>query len=69
MFIHLIFDFYVDKIKVTTYQIMISIYETRLFVCFLLFVVMRSTKLGCFRSRSWTLWKALENEGCMGLVP
>jgi len=31
-------------------------------------VIMRSTKLGCFRSSSWCLWKALE-EGCMGLVP
>jgi len=48
-----------------TYQIMISIYETRLFVCFLLFIVMRSTKLGSFRSHSWTLWKALENKGSM----
>jgi hypothetical protein len=33
------------------------------------FVVMRSTKLGCFRSCSWCLWKALNEEGCMGLVP
>jgi hypothetical protein len=29
-----------------------------------LFVLMRSTKL-C----SWCLWKALDEEGCMGLVP
>ncbi len=36
--------------------------------CFVLFVPMRSTKLGCFRSHSWSLWKALEEEGCMGLV-
>ncbi len=27
------------------------------------FVLMRSTKPGCFRSRSWFLWKALEEEG------
>jgi hypothetical protein len=32
-------------------------------------VVMRSTELGCFRSCSWCLWKALDEEGCMGLVP
>jgi hypothetical protein len=31
-------------------------------VCFC-FVLMRSTKPGCFRSRSWFLWKALEEEG------
>jgi hypothetical protein len=42
------------------------IYEGRLFV---LFVLMRSTELGCLRSRSWSLWKALDEEGCMGLVP
>jgi hypothetical protein len=29
---------------------------------------MRSPKLGCFRSCSWYLWKALEEEGCIGLV-
>ncbi len=33
------------------------------------FVVVRSTKQGCFRSCSWCLWKALDEEGCMGLVP
>jgi hypothetical protein len=33
------------------------------------FVVMRSTELGCFRLCSWCLWKALNEEGCMGLVP
>jgi hypothetical protein len=33
------------------------------------FVVMRSTELGCFRSYSWCLWKALNEKGCMGLVP
>ncbi len=41
------------------------------------FVVMRSTKAGCFRSCSWCLWKAVDEEekgvhglGCMvfGLV-
>jgi hypothetical protein len=33
------------------------------------FVVMRFTKPGCFRLCSWCLWKALAEEGCMGLVP
>jgi hypothetical protein len=33
------------------------------------FVVMRFTKPGCFRSCYWCLWKALDEEGCMGLVP
>jgi hypothetical protein len=26
-------------------------------------LIMRSTKEGCFRSYSWSLWKALEEEG------
>jgi hypothetical protein len=43
-----------------------SIYEGRLFVCFVLFVLMRSSEQGCFRSRSWSLWKALKEEGCIG---
>ncbi len=30
---------------------------------------MRSTKLGCFISCFWCLWKAVNKEGCMGLVP
>jgi hypothetical protein len=46
----------------------ISIYEGRSFVLFCI-VVMRSTKLGCFRLCSTCLWKALSQEGCMGLVP
>jgi len=33
------------------------------------FVLMRSTKPGCFRLCSWCLWKALDEEGCMGLSP
>jgi hypothetical protein len=33
------------------------------------FVSMRSTELGCFRWCSWCLWKALDEEGCVGLVP
>jgi hypothetical protein len=33
------------------------------------FVVMRSTKPECFRLCSWCLWKAFDEEGCMGLVP
>jgi hypothetical protein len=32
------------------------------------FVVMRPTELGCVRSYSWCLWKALEEEECMGLI-
>ncbi len=43
----------------------LSMKEGRLFC----FVVMRSTEPGCFRSCSWCLWKALNGEGCMGLVP
>jgi hypothetical protein len=43
-----------------------NIYLWRKVVCF---VVMRSTQPGCFRSCSWCLWKALDKEGCMGLVP
>jgi len=35
----------------------------------LCFVVMRSTEPGCFRLCSWWLWKALNKEGCVGLVP
>ncbi len=45
----------------------LSVKEGSLF-CFVLFVFMRSTKLGCFRLHSWSLWKALEEEGCIGLV-
>jgi hypothetical protein len=32
------------------------------------FVVMSPTSLGCFRSCRWCLWKALDDEGCTGLV-
>jgi hypothetical protein len=45
-----------------------SIYEGRLFVCFVLFVLMRSIQPGCFRLGPWSLWKALDEEGCIGLV-
>jgi len=31
------------------------------------FVIMRSTEPGCFRSCSWCLWKALEQEGAWAL--
>jgi len=37
--------------------------------CFVLFVLMRFTELGCFRSHSWCLWKALNEDGCLSLVP
>jgi hypothetical protein len=33
------------------------------------FVIMRCTEPECFRSCTWCLWKALDEEGCMGLVP
>ncbi len=46
----------------------ISIYEGRLFVCFVLFVLIRSTEPGCLKSLSWSLWKALKEEGCIALV-
>jgi hypothetical protein len=38
-------------------------------VCFVLFCSYEITEPVCFRSCSWCLWKALEEEGCMGLVP
>jgi hypothetical protein len=50
------------------FHLNISIYEGRQFVLFCI-VVMRSTEPRCFRSCSWCLWKALDKEGCMGLVP
>jgi hypothetical protein len=43
-----------------------TIYEGNLFV---LFVLMRSTESGCFRWRSWSHWKVLEEKGCISLVP
>jgi hypothetical protein len=47
----------------------LGIYLWSKVVCLFCFVLMRSTELGCFRSASWCLWKALYEEGCMGLVP
>jgi len=44
-----------------------NIYLWSKVVCLFCFVLMRSTKSGCFRSHSWSLWKALEEEGCIGL--
>jgi len=40
-------------------------------VCYVLFcfIGMRSTEPGCFRLYSWCLWKAFDEEGCLGLVP
>jgi hypothetical protein len=46
-----------------------SVSKGRLFVCFVWIVLMRSTEPGRFRLCSWCLWKALNEEGCMGLVP
>ncbi len=43
-----------------------SIYLWRKVVCF---VFMRPTKLGWFKLCSWCLWKALDKEGLMGVVP
>jgi hypothetical protein len=45
----------------------LSMKDDSLFVLFY-FVLMKSIKLGCFKSCSWSLWKALEEEGCIGLV-
>jgi hypothetical protein len=50
---------------VTLWPCHLSMKEGSLFC----FVVMRSTELGCFRSCSWCLWKALDEERCIGLVP
>jgi hypothetical protein len=44
------------------------IYLWRKVVCLFCFVFMRSTKGGCFRLHSWSLLKALKEEGCIGLV-
>ncbi len=38
-------------------------------LCLFCFVVMTFIGLGCFRSCSWCLWKALKKEGWMGLIP
>ncbi len=54
-----------------TYHLPIYIHRQGLRVVtpsFFCFVLMRSIELGCFRSRSSSLWKALEEEGCIGLV-
>jgi hypothetical protein len=37
--------------------------------CFVLFLTMRSAKPGCLESHSWSLWKALKEEGCISMVP
>jgi hypothetical protein len=46
-----------------------AIYLWRKVVCFILFFYSGSTKPGCFRSFSWCFSKALNEKGCMGLVP
>ncbi len=43
------------------------VYLWRKVVCFV-FVLMRTIKLGCFRLCYWCLWKALNEEGCIGLA-
>jgi len=55
----------IDEVNLSIGHSHLSMKEGSLFS----FLVMRSTKLGCFRSYSWCLWKALVEEGCMGLVP
>jgi hypothetical protein len=50
-----------------TNWIHLSMKEGSLFVLFC-FVPIRSTELGCFRSLSWSIWKALQEEGCIVLV-
>jgi hypothetical protein len=42
----------------------LSMKQGSLFVLYC-FVLMRSTKPGCFWSNSWSLWKALKEEGCI----
>jgi hypothetical protein len=57
---------FLSKVLNVDYQLSIS--EGRCFVLFCC-VAMRFTKLGCFKLCSWCLWKALNKEGCMGLIP
>jgi hypothetical protein len=33
-----------------------------------LFVLMRSTEPGCFRTCSWSFWKVPEEQGCIRFV-
>jgi len=35
----------------------------------IVFLMSLENALGCLRLCSWCLWKALDKEGCMGLVP
>jgi hypothetical protein len=58
-------DFFRTELLICFNSEHLSVKEVSLFC----FVVMRSTEWGCFRSCSWCLWKALDEEGCMGLVP
>jgi len=46
-----------------------TIYLWSKVVCLFCFVLMRSIELGCFRLCSWCLWKGLDEERCMNLVP
>ncbi len=49
-------------------QLHVHIYIWKKVILFC-FVVMRSIESRWFRSCSWCLWKALNKQGCMGLVP
>jgi len=51
------------------YMCCVYIYLWRKVVCLFCFAVMRSTKPEYFRSCSWCLQKAFNDEGCMGSVP
>jgi hypothetical protein len=55
----------IDEVNLSIGDLHLSMKEGSLFC----FVVMRFTKLGCFSLCCWCLWKALDEEGCMGLVP
>jgi hypothetical protein len=55
----------VPHLGIETSRIHLSMKEGSLFC----FVVMRSSKPGCFRLCSQCIWKALHEEGYMGLVP
>jgi hypothetical protein len=53
------------KRVISMIQNYLSMKEGSLFV---LFVLMRSIEPGYFKLHSWSLWKTLEEEGCIGLV-
>jgi hypothetical protein len=73
MYLSYFSNFFMDQrfweiVGIVGCMFLLQIYLWSKVVCLFCFVLMRSTKLGCFKSCSWSLWKALEEEGCMGLV-